>query len=253
MKELSSNKEWKKWGKTDPLFGVASWAGRDKKGANPWTDEEFYALGVSDWKDFRKHWESYGVDNASCLEIGCGAGRITKQLATYFCEVHALDVSSDIIEYAKKRIERPSVIFHVSNGSDIPLDDQSMSAVFSTHVFQHFDSLVAAKKYFGEIARVMKPSGTVMIHLPIYKWPRMGRIFRRIYKVQKHLEDVKARAKRLLMDYGMAKPIMRSLIYPVEFFYEVLPGLGFIDIEVSIFVTKSNNAPHPFIFATKKQ
>jgi len=252
MKEPSSNKEWKQWGATDPLYGVASWEGREKDGENPWTDEEFYQLGESDWSDFRKHWEQYGVDRTSCTEIGCGAGRMTKQLATFFGEVHALDVSPDMIEYARKRLENPAIHFHVSNGSEIPLENRSVSAVFSTHVFQHFDSLADAERYLGEVARVLKPGGTVMIHLPIYKWPGTGRAFRPIYRLQQLVQDVKARAKRFLMRYGLAKPIMRSLIYPVRFFYDVLPGLGFDDIEISIFVTKSNKAQHPFVFATKK-
>jgi len=30
MRELDSNKEWKKWGETDPLYGVASWQNKNK-------------------------------------------------------------------------------------------------------------------------------------------------------------------------------------------------------------------------------
>lgn len=70
MKELSSNQEWKKWGEDDPLFAVASWQGKNKEGDAPWTDEEFYNLGMSDWSDFQVRWEKYGVNKESCLEIG---------------------------------------------------------------------------------------------------------------------------------------------------------------------------------------
>jgi ubiquinone/menaquinone biosynthesis C-methylase UbiE len=252
MREIASNKEWKKWGETDPLFGVATWQNKNKGGANPWTDEDFYKFGESDWKDFRRHWERYGVNNESCLEIGCGAGRITMQLATYFNEVYALDVSEKMIEYAKKHIKSPSVVFHVSNGTDIPLGDQSVFSVFSTHVFQHFDSLSVANMYFAEIARVLKADGSLMIHLPVYKWPVMPKAFSQLYAIRKRVEDMRAHVRRLLMQYGMAKPIMRGLRYPVDFFYEVLPELGFDDIEISIFVTKSNNDPHSFVFARKK-
>jgi hypothetical protein len=40
--------------------------------------------GESDWQDFLRHWKQYGIDHWACLEIECGAGRITKQLATCF-------------------------------------------------------------------------------------------------------------------------------------------------------------------------
>lgn len=251
MNELRSNKEWKKWGESDPLFGVASWQNKNKEGASPWTDEEFYKLGESDWQDFRKHWEAYGLRTKSCLEIGCGAGRITKQLASYFEEVHALDVSNKMIEYAKTHIKSSSVNFHLSNGLIIPLEDRSVYSVFSAHVFQHLDSLSIAEAYFAEISRVLISNGTLMIHLPIYKWPSMHRAFDQIYAIRKQISDIKAHIKRKLMDYGRGKPIMRDLWYPIDFFYEKLPKLGFNDIELSIFATKSNNGLHAFIFARK--
>ena len=252
MKELASNKEWEKWGEVDPLFGVSSWQNRGKGGSNPWTNEEFYKLGESDWKDFRRHWEMYGINREHCLEIGCGTGRITMQLASYFKRVDAIDVSEGMLEYAKKHISSPSVTFHLSNGMDIPLGDRSVSSVFSTHVFQHFDSLSVADRYFAEMARTMKTDGTLMIHLPVYRWPEKAKVLRTIYGVLKNIGDIRTRGTRLLMKYGMAKPLMRGLSYPIEYFFEALPKHGFDDVELAIFVTRINNDPHSFIFARKK-
>ncbi len=252
MRELPSNKEWKMWGEIDPLFGVASWKNKARNAANPWTDQEIYQLGELDWKDFSRHWEMYGVNRDSCLEIGCGVGRITMQLASYFNQVHAIDVSEKMIEYAKKHISNSSIAFYLSNGMDIPLADRSVVSVFSTHVFQHFDSLSVADTYFAEISRIMKKDGTFMLHLPIHIWPSTSRILRIIYTAQQTFGDLRARGKRLLMQYGMAKPIMRMLNYPLEYFYEALPKFGFDDVELAVFVTKSNNSPHPFIFARRK-
>ena len=206
---------------------------------------------MSDWSDFQTHWEKYGVNKDSCLEIGCGAGRITMHLVNYFNKVHALDVSDKMIEYAKNHIKSSSVDFYLSKGVDIPLNDQSVHSVFSAHVFQHLDSLSVAKYYFSEVARVLKPDGTLMIHLPIYKWPSMTWCFRPIYDVRTKILDVQAILKRILMNFDMVKPIMRNLKYPLDFFYEELPQFGLSDIEILIFVTKSNHAPHPFVFAKK--
>lgn len=52
MAELKSNAEWKQLGKEDPLYGVAAWAGKEKNGESPWTEDEFFALGESDWGRF---------------------------------------------------------------------------------------------------------------------------------------------------------------------------------------------------------
>jgi SAM-dependent methyltransferase len=115
MTGLKSNAEWKQWGKDDPVWGVASWASKRKNGVSPWTEEEFYALGQSDWRDFLGHWRQY-ESAQNCLEIGCGAGRITKQLAMSFDHVYAVDVSEDMISRAQKVVESGNVEFSVVDG-----------------------------------------------------------------------------------------------------------------------------------------
>jgi hypothetical protein len=33
--KIASNEEWLRWGKEDPLYGVAAWRGKEKGGASP--------------------------------------------------------------------------------------------------------------------------------------------------------------------------------------------------------------------------
>jgi len=101
---MNSNIEWKQWGKFDPLYAVSSWDGKQKDGPKPWTDNEFYSLGASDWADFYDHWKRYGFQGGHCLEIGCGAGRITRHLANSFQMVTALDVSENMMQYAFRKV-----------------------------------------------------------------------------------------------------------------------------------------------------
>jgi hypothetical protein len=82
--EPKSNIKWKEWGRNDPLFGVAAWPGKQKGGIAPWTDDEFYELGRRDWEIFKKEWKTYGLEEDTCLEIGCGAGRMTMPLTRSF-------------------------------------------------------------------------------------------------------------------------------------------------------------------------
>ena len=251
MNNPASNKEWKKWGEIDPLFGVASWHNKRIADSSAWTDEEFYALGQLDWEVFSKQWERYGVNRESCLEIGCGAGRITKALASYFKQVHAIDVSQNMIDYAQKNISAASVEFSLTNGTDIPLADSSLYSIFSTHVFQHFDSLSVAERYFAELSRVMRPGATLMIHMPVYIWPSKISIYRSIYAVQKRVGDIRAGFMRFLMQCGLAKPIMRGLRYPVDYLFDVLPTHGLEDIIISHIIAKTNKSRHSFVFAKK--
>ena len=72
------------------------------------------------------------------------------------------------------------------------------------------------------------------------------------YAALKMIGDMRAGGRRLLMQYGLARPFMRRLSYPIEYFYSVLPSHGFQDVELAVFAAKSNNDPHPFVFARKR-
>jgi len=247
----SSNVEWKAWAKRDPLFAISTWADKDKDGAMPWSDDEFYALGKSDWDDFHTKWRHYGLKNDGCIEIGCGAGRITKHLCKAFKTVHAFDISEDMLNYAKRHLSEENLRLQVSNGSDLRLPESSVSAVFSCHVFQHFDSLSVARKYFEEIHRVLCEGGTLMIHLPIHCWPYDSIPFDVLYRMRKSIDDFKASVKRKFITAGIFRPLMRRLTYPVPWLYAELPKIGFSDVEISFVTTTINHDPHTFVFARK--
>jgi hypothetical protein len=144
------------------------------------------------------------------------------------------------------------LFFHLTNGLDIPAADESGFSIFSTYVFQYFDSLSFVEGYFAKIARIMQLNDTCMIHLPVYEWTSNPKIFSMLYAAQKAVSGLLASAQRMLMQYGLAKPLMQRISCPLSFFYNVLPKYGFYEIELSVFVVKSNNDPHPFIFARKK-
>jgi ubiquinone/menaquinone biosynthesis C-methylase UbiE len=247
MSDLRSNAEWRQWGKNDPLFGVASWKDKEKGGASPWTEDDFYSLGESDWRDFWEHWKHYGVDTRSCIEIGCGAGRMTKQLAKAFDHVYAVDVSEDMIRVARRSVGA-TVEFSVIDGTHLPQPDCSVSALFSTHVIQHLDSVEIGYSYFREFFRVLDAGGTLMVHLPLYTFPSgpFKPAMHILHSCARQLSNLRAEMKRRL---GM--PTMRGTPYSTEALYAFLAGLGFRNVEFRIFPTKSNNDLHPFVFATK--
>jgi ubiquinone/menaquinone biosynthesis C-methylase UbiE len=249
MTALKSNLEWKQWGKDDPLWGVASWSHKEKNGASPWTEDEFYSLGESDWRDFLFHWQHHGLTGESCLEIGCGAGRLTKPLAKFFDKVYAVDVSEDMIRVALNNVKN-NVEFSVIDGLHLPQKDFSVKAVFSTHVLQHLDNVEIGYSYFREFYRVLDSGGTIMVHLPLYQFPaetgRVAVVMRMVYGFYRRLDDLRAYRRR---QKGIK--IMRGTPYPLRSLAAFLSEVGFKDIEFRIFPTKINNDLHSFVFATK--
>jgi ubiquinone/menaquinone biosynthesis C-methylase UbiE len=234
---MKSNTEWELWGKSDPLYGVASWAGRERGGENPWTDEDFYALG-EDWLDFDATWRrTVGYEPGTVLEVGSGAGRITRMLAGSFERVIATDVSPDILKYARERISAPNISWRVTDGDHIPAEDASVDGVFSCHVFQHFPSNAAQLALFREVERILKPSGTFLIHLPIHAFPQINRKFSRLaglsYSAYLYLTNAKAALRRWMIRSGIKKPYMHGVSYEINELFAALAGLGFTDISAS--------------------
>jgi SAM-dependent methyltransferase len=252
---LKSNSEWVEWGRRDPLFGVASWANKNIGGSSPWTDSEFYALGEKDWCDFEDHWRRYGYTPGTFVEIGCGAGRITNQISKTFAKGHALDVSQDMIRFASAHVTASNVQWHVTQGLQIPLPDSTVDGVFSCHVFQHLQTPEAGFAYFAEIMRILKPGGTLMVHLPVYVFP--GLTSKRFlwfcefqYQRLRFFLDLRSSWQRLLMKYG-GKPPMMGTSYEQGALYNTMLGIAFERVEISTFALRSNGALHQFVMATK--
>ena len=238
-----SNTEWERWGEVDPLWAVASWAGKEARSESAWTEEEFFALGRQDWTDFVSHWRRYGVTPGSCVEVGCGAGRLTAPMSEFFAHVHGVDVSQGMLDRVPPR---PNVTLYKTNGLTLPMADGSMDAAFSSFVFQHLDSDEDAESNWREIARVLRPGGTLMVHMPVHIAPLgLGTTLDRLQTLQRGVGGVRAQLRRKL---GM--PVMRGRSYGWDALSRLLEDeLGLVDVELTIFRTASNRGSHPFVFA----
>lgn len=234
---LKTTAEWRALARFDALYVVATWPG--KQGA--WTEAEFYAVGQSDWADFKRHWQHYWPElGGTCLEIGCGAGRITHALAEDFERVVALDVSADMIDLARA-VSPGHVEFRQVDGTEIPLEDASVDGVFTCHVLQHLDGLRPVADYLAEARRVLRPGGSLMVQLglhsaPMPLWARAR-------------EEVRLWRSRRARANGSVDLNCRVKLYRREEILATLEPLGFGGIELRVFPVRSNGAPHAFWLA----
>jgi ubiquinone/menaquinone biosynthesis C-methylase UbiE len=242
--EPASNVEWRKWGKHDPLYGVCTCAGRGRNGSRPWTLPEFYEYGAVHWAEYEPQWRQYGLNSDSCLEIGCGAGRISRALMQRFGAVYALDISPDMLELASSNVSGPT--FLLSDGSTLPLPDNSVTGVFSCQVFQHFDSRDIALTYFREVYRVLRAGGTCMIQLPIAIlplrriMPTMGAVQNCLWRATEKWGYLKAKTKRWLISHVNRRPFYLMIQYEPDWLFVNLSKMGFRDIELRFFQVTGN-------------
>jgi ubiquinone/menaquinone biosynthesis C-methylase UbiE len=244
-----SNIEWEQWGKDDPMFGVASLEGRNKNGSNPWTAQAFYSHGAKCWSEERIRWESYGVRRDACVEIGCGAGRMSKQLATYFGRVVGVDISDSMLTLARQSV--PEATFVQTDGLRIPLLDGSMTAAFSCDVFQHFNEVKLAASYFAELYRVLAPGSTLMIHMPVYAMPRdFSASLEAIYRVWRLLYQryfaLRRAAIRLRLG-RLSRPFMYGVQYERQWVFDSLHKAGFEEVKIQFQTYRS------YVFARKPE
>jgi ubiquinone/menaquinone biosynthesis C-methylase UbiE len=243
---VRTDAEWRYWGKRDPLWSVASAPGKEIGGTEPWTTEGFLALGEADFADVRRHWEHYGMHFGRCVEIGCGAGRMTYQLARAFDTVLALDVSPDQIDRARAALGPLSatVDFHVVTEPVIPTGDQSCDAMFSCHVLQHLPGRRAVSAYLRDTARVLRKDGTVCFHLPVPGAHVTSRQSPLWYMASNTLT-------RLRRAIGIM-PVAEYHRYRPRDVLALLAEVGFGDLQLRIFAMSSNGDYHSYFFGRKR-
>ena len=94
------------------------------------------------------------------LEIGCGIGRIGRQLAPYCSEWHGSDISGNMIGHARARTEGiPNVFLHELPESNLDIfTDGYFDVVYSSIVFMHLDK-VEMFGYIRDAYRGLAPGG----------------------------------------------------------------------------------------------
>lgn len=110
--------------------------------------------------------EPGGLD---ALELGCGLGRFSRALARRFRTVLALDVSEGMVRKARElnpEAEYPGLTFAASDGLTLPAANASADFVFSYEVFQHMPTEDVIAANLKEVARVLRQTGTALIHFP---------------------------------------------------------------------------------------
>jgi ubiquinone/menaquinone biosynthesis C-methylase UbiE len=213
----------------------------DPPHAGSWTDEEFYATGASDWADFRRHWLHYWPPlGGTCVEIGCGAGRVTHALAADFDRVVALDVSPEMIERARVVVPA-NVEFRQVRGSEIPLPAGEADAVFSCHVLQHFEDYAVVRGSMHEARRVLRAGGTAMVHITISSYRRSW-----LWRAREELRLWLARRR---LRRGVRPAVIRMRTYKHEDILRLLAEAGFTDCELRGFPVASNGYLHHFFLA----
>ena len=102
----------------------------------------------------------------TCLDFGCGVGRLTRPLSESFLETVGIDVAKSMIVVARRYNRNPRCRFVVNREPDLrSVNSSTFDFVHSCLVLQHIPPDVTIR-YIEEFLRVAKPGGLVVFQLP---------------------------------------------------------------------------------------
>ena len=94
------------------------------------------------------------------LDAGCGNGRNTVVLTSYFDKVYGVDLSPKLISYAARRLGKNADL-KVGNVTALPYGKEMFDSVFSLAVFHHLDK--KRLRAFEEVHRILKKKGFFLL------------------------------------------------------------------------------------------
>lgn len=146
----------------------------------------------------------------SVLDVGCGPGTITVDMADRVAPGHVLgvDPSAEVLELARRNAaDRDRLVFAQGDATALPAPTNSFDIVHAHQVLLHLTDPVAALR---EMLRVAKPDGVVAVRDTDYAgafwWPADPRLDRwlAIYRAVAHANGAEPDGGRHLLAWANA-------------------------------------------------
>jgi SAM-dependent methyltransferase len=96
------------------------------------------------------------------LELGCGTGTFTRELARSGADVIAIDVSPELLKIARADNSAPNVHYQTENAYALSYPDATFDSVVGSSVLHHLE----VEEALRNIYRVLKPGGTIFFTEP---------------------------------------------------------------------------------------
>lgn len=100
----------------------------------------------------------------SCLEVGCGTGRISEALAPLVKSLTVSDISDNLAKEVGKQL---GVNWLKQDACDLNISDESFDMVISSECIEHTSN---PKHALAEMARVLKQGGFIIVTSPNKLW-----------------------------------------------------------------------------------
>jgi ubiquinone/menaquinone biosynthesis C-methylase UbiE len=164
LREMQKN--WDRIGQTDPLWAILALP--DRKDGR-WKLDEFFATGAAEIQSLM-HWiDGLGmsIPHRKALDFGCGIGRLTQALGTYFDEVSGVDIAPSMIELAKRYNRQGNKCkYYLNCTEDLRIfGENEFDLIYSNITLQHINPRYYGS-YVSEFLRILSPHGLLIFQIP---------------------------------------------------------------------------------------
>jgi 2-polyprenyl-3-methyl-5-hydroxy-6-metoxy-1,4-benzoquinol methylase len=166
MKIARHKRDWEDLAKIDPLWAVLSDPARQYGG---WNEQEFYQTGLVEIDAVMRRVNELRPDlpRGRALDFGCGVGRLTRALTSYFGRVTGVDISESMIAQARLNCATWPCEFFLNVDDNLSqIEDEQFDFVYTCKVLQHQPSTRDVLNYVSAFVRILKPAGMAVFQVP---------------------------------------------------------------------------------------
>jgi len=152
-------------GQIDPYYAILT---RAEKKFGGWDLKEFFATGEREISQLMESAARLGMPKVKgrALDFGCGVGRLTQALATYFEECVGVDISASMVDRAKELCDKANCRFVLNDLPNLPFPDQYFDLIYTSIVLQHVPKKTLIRIYITELVRTLKGGGLLVMQIP---------------------------------------------------------------------------------------
>jgi ubiquinone/menaquinone biosynthesis C-methylase UbiE len=104
------------------------------------------------------------LSNLKVLDFGCGVGRVLKKISERCKNSYGVDISQNMLDFAREYINDDSVTLSLCDNEKIYLESNFFDLIYSFHVLQHIPTEQDLTNSLSEIYRVQRPGGISVLH-----------------------------------------------------------------------------------------
>jgi ubiquinone biosynthesis O-methyltransferase len=187
---------------------------------------------------------------AKILDVGCGNGIITMNLARWGFTVLGIDVSEKAIQEAMAKNIFPNATFLVKSADELTADGAQYDGIVCSEVLEHLNN---PSQLLRTLHQALKPSGVLIVTVPNGKGPRETLVTKPVLRLRRKngaVWKMILKTKRILGYQGTTTQSSADNLDHVQFFSKndltnLLQNNGYLIVKFS----KSNFIDDVFPFS----